>query len=280
MRLTTSQPFNKETFKAAFETRNAKEFLDLMFPVEWEAIKARIIETGVTMSQENTDWAPRISPVSPTMRYGKEEHISHVKSCIFRTHDFIHQLWGLPLPSAEFTEDDFYVYKRANMCGEVAVLTLTEFVFVPFIYDNYPEVQKFLKTRNAIPMLEGPLSGLSTERIAARLDGLLHKKIRPKWVREHQASMDFCDDYVPMLEKDRQLVNHNWKIMKETGFRAEGAPNARYSLDSDGLELTQWMITDFFHQMDTGKDIDKSLAEFNRQRRSTIEFPCGWNESC
>ena len=62
-----------DTFKKAFETRDIFEFMNLVFPPEWKPIIARIMESGVTMSETNCSWAPRWSKVPPTIRNGKTE---------------------------------------------------------------------------------------------------------------------------------------------------------------------------------------------------------------
>lgn len=268
----------EDAFNEAFHTRDIEHFMKLIFPPEWAAISARIIESGATMSPNICPWAPRWSPIPPTIRKGSSELATSVKSCIYRVHDCLHQLWGLPIPGPEFSEKDFFVYKRAQMCGEVAVLTMTEFVFCDRMREIHPELRELLNNRNALLMLDGPLAGRTVSQIAARLDTLLHKKLRPKWVREHINSIAFCDDYVPMLEWDRQAIDRNWALMVDNNWRPDGAPNARYSLETDGLELTAWMIDDFYHLMDTDSVVDKQLACFNRHRRAGIELPKGWNK--
>ena len=163
------------------------------------------------------------------------------------------------------------------MCGEVAVLTLTEFTFCEYLYNTFAEVRPLIRGRNAIPLLhEYPLQGRSPVQLAMRLDGLLHKKIRPQWVRTSPVATLFVDDYVPMLEADRQNLDRHWAAMKQAQWIPEQAPNSRYGRDLDGLELTIWMINDFFHLMDTDSHIDRGLREFNRQRRQTIVLPEGW----
>jgi hypothetical protein len=275
---------SEETFKEAFETRDIRRFLELVFPPEWSAISARILESGVTMSKELCPWAPRWTPVPPTVRKRRGSWPDYlpdletwVKSCIYRAHDCIHQLWGLPIPGPRFTTEDFYVYKRAQMCGEVAVLTLTEFVLCQRLQEIHPMIRDTLVKRNAIPMLEGPLRGRTVEQIAARLDTLLHKQLRPKWVRDDKASTAFCDDYIPMLEGDRRAIDHNWQLMKDNHWLPKRVPNARYNPHTDGLELTVWMIQDFFHLMDTDSVVDEPLANFNRERRAGLVLPDGWN---
>lgn len=264
-------------FLKAFDTRDLPTFLKLIFPKEWEAISARIIESGAEMAPEPEPWAPRWTRISPTVRKGRDQLGTAVKSCIYRAHDCLHQLWGLPIPSRYMNEEDFYLYKRAQMCGEVAVLTLTEFALVGSMAQRIPSLKPFLETRNAIMLLEGPLRGRSIVQVAARLDDLLHKMSRPRWVRESSMATDFVEDYVPMLEEDRRLIDYNWKLMKENDWYPTGLPNARYNPDLDGLELTTWMMEDFLHLLDTDPVVDEALAAFNRERRSHTKLPEGWN---
>lgn len=267
-----------DVFSEAFHTTGIENFLRLIFPREWQPIQSRILESGATFSQEGCPWAPRWSKIPLTVRYGTTELETHVKSCIYRAHDCLHQLWGLPHPDPDFTQEGFYVYKRSQMCGEVAVLTLTEFVLCPLLLKAHPEIKDTIVKRNALAMLEGPLRGRSIEQIAARLDTLLHKKLRPAWVRQHPEAMAFCDDYVPMLQFDRDCIDHNWKLMQAAKWSNSRIPNAPYSQELDGLELTQWMIRDFFHQMDTGAATDYALVVFNQSRREDLVLPEGWNE--
>jgi hypothetical protein len=268
----------EKIFHEAFNTRDIARFMELMFPPEWSALRARIIESGATMSKDLCDWAPRWSPVPPTVRGDADALEGRVRSCIYRMHDCLHNLWGLPIPGAEFSKADFYVYKRSQMCGEVAVLTLTEFAFCKSLLDRHPSLRDILWSRDALAMLDGPMRGRSLVQVAARLDGMLHKWAHPQWVREHAASLSFAAYYVPMLEHDRRAIDHNWELMKAAQWRPVGAPNARYSTDTDGLELTTWMIDDFQHLMDTDHVVDEELAAFNRGRRAGIVLPKGWNE--
>lgn len=110
-----------------------------------------------------------------------------------------------------------------------------------------------------------------------RLDDILHKKSRPKWLREHSESTAFADDYVPMLENDRENIDSNWKLMQSLNWFPVGAPNSRYNPNLDGLELTTWMIEDFLHLKDTDPVVDEGLRDFNRDRRRKIVIPDGWN---
>jgi hypothetical protein len=266
-------------FQKAFATRDLRTFMGLVFPPTWSSIAARIMESGASMAAEPVSWAPRWTRVSPTVRHGRTAEQTAIKSCLYRAHDCLHQLWGLPIPSASMDEDDFFLYKRAQMCGEVAVLTLAEFALAGSIAQRHPELKPFLDTRNALPMMDvgGPLHGRSIAQIAARLDDTLHKQSRPRWVRDSGCATRFCDDYVPMLEGDRALIDHNWKVMLRTHWRPSSLPNARYNPTLDGLELTLWMIEDFYHLLDTDPVVDEGLASFNRSRRDSTVLPEGWN---
>lgn len=266
---------NNHPMILASEAKDLESFLRLAFPHNWMGIAARIIETGAELSSEKCGWAPRWSKISPTIRNGKSDLETATKSVIFRVHDCLHQLWGLPHPG-DFSVDAFYYYKRAQMCGEVAVLTLTEFVYCNYLRLSYPELSEIIWKRNAIPLLEGPMQFKSVEQIAMRLDDLLHKKSRPKWVREDSIATAFVDDYVPMLERDRNQIDQNWAAMKAVGWLPEGAPKAKFGPTLDGLELTVWMIKDFEHLMSSSPEVDYSLAEFNRERRSKLILPEGW----
>lgn len=288
----------------AFHTSDIETFLDIAFPPEWKGIAARILESGATFHDgdpSEVKWAPRWSKIPLTKRYSTDGSVSitAMKSIIFRVHDCLHQLWGLPHPGEDYTEDDFYYYKRSQMCGEVAVLTLAEFSYAKWLYNNLPEsFQPWILSRNALPMMMGsrredaPLQGKSILQIAQRLDDLLHKRKNafdkdlcahdkfkpfPKWVRENIYAQKFVEDYVPMLQKDRSQIDKNWKVMKEAGFQPDNAPNVRYGRHMDGLELTSWMIQDFEHLKSTDPEVDKALMEFNRERRSKLVLPDGWD---
>lgn len=266
-----------DEFVQAFASTEIEKFLELIFPPEWGGIAARIVESGATFDTNMCAWAPRWSKIPPTVRRGSTELETAVKSCMFRVHDCLHQLWGLPLPSSRLDVDDFYEYKRAQMCGEVVVLTLTEFTFAEYWYQRRPDLRSFFYSRSALSMLHERLSGKTTIQIAQRMDALLHKQQIPRWAREHEASMRFIADYVPMLEMDRTNIDHNWKLMQDLKWRPVSAPNSRYSPHLDGLELTQWMLEDFFHLMQTDEEMDVGLRDFNRWRREPIVLPDGWN---
>lgn len=262
----------------AAETLHIEKFLRIVFPLEWQSVASRIVETGAMFAPDICAWAPRWSMIPHTKKNGKDSLEAAVKSCLYKAHDCIHQLWGLPIPSYEYTEEEYYNFKRASMCGEVAVLTLIEFSLAKHFVETWPETKPYIVKRCALSMLEGPLRGKSILEIAMRLDDILHKQRRPKWVRDHEAASKFADYYIPMLEDDRDGITWNWNVMKENRWLPNGAPNSRYSNDLDGLELTIWMIEDFYHLSKTDSCVDYSLTLFNQDRRSKIILPSGWGQ--
>lgn len=256
-----------------------EDFIHLAFPPTWRGIACRILETGATFSPEVCPWAPRWTEIPHTQKRGKTEFESDMKTIMFRMHDCLHQLWGLPYPGQNLTQEDFYYYKRGQMCGEVAVLTLTEFMYGKYLWDTYPDCRDFLDTRNAVPLLRGALAGKDLLQLGARLDDLLHKKSRPLWVRHSVIATAFCDDYVPMLECDRDMIDKAWTVFQnnpEFVQQLKQAPRDRYGRNLDGLELTLWMLSDFQHLLTTEPDIDVPLMTFNRERRAKIQIPKEW----
>lgn len=268
---------SSQCFIEAFHCRSVPYFLDYIFPPRWKAIGARILESGVSFNLEMKPWAAKWSNISPTVRFGNSELETAVKSCIFRVHDLLHQLWGLPIPTS-FSDEQCSFMKKANMCGEVAVLTLTEFEYCDYIYQNFEELRPLILSRNAIFMKQGPLKCLTTLQIAQRLDGILHKKVIPSWAKKHEPSLNFCNDYIPMLERDREDFEYNWNIMKNHNWIPKFLPNARYNPNLDGLELTSWMIDDFYHLLNTDENVDHELVTFNKMRRFKESLPKGWGE--
>tara|TARA_B100001094_G_scaffold9569_1_gene8553 strand:- start:171 stop:989 length:819 start_codon:yes stop_codon:yes gene_type:complete len=248
-------------------------FLELAFPPMWAGVAARIIETGATFAEGSCNWAPRWSQIPLTMRYGDSEEETAMKSVIFRVHDCLHQLWGLPDP-----KEGFSYYKKTQMAGEVAVLTLTEFVYAKWLYYSFPEFRQHLLGRHAIPMIMegGPLAHANYKQLATRLDSILHKKAVPTWVRDCESARLFRDDYLPMLETDRAEINVNWSSMARMHWNPKGASIARFGKHLDGLELTLWMIDDFEHLLNTDSAVDEPLKRFNVERRSEIVLPEGW----
>lgn len=265
-------------WQAAFETRDIETFLEMVFPPYWGGVAARILETGVEMTDEIVDWAPRWSAISPTVRGGdKDERVMWRKSVLYRAHDALHQIWGLPVPR-EFTSQERDYFIRVNMCGEVAVLSISEFLLAGYHYSIGSSLTRdVIWNRNAVPLISGgPLTGKSTLEIAGRLDGILHKKARPRWVRDDDAAARFCDDYVPMLEDDRTSIKRQWYLMIEQNWKPHDIPDVRPAMNLDGLELTRWMIEGFEHIIDTDTALDRALMQFNRERRRKIVLPKGW----
>jgi len=72
--------------KAAKET-DVEKFMRLMFPEEWSPIVARIVESGVELSTEMCEWAPRWSKIPFTIKSGSTELEGAFKTCMYKIHD-------------------------------------------------------------------------------------------------------------------------------------------------------------------------------------------------
>lgn len=118
------------------------------------------------------------------------------------------------------------------------------------------------------------------EDTASVLDQLLHLKVRPKWVTSNQFGRTFLDDYVPILQEDRENIDHNLWLLRNQADKSylEHMPNPCYGTHLDGRELTVWMIRYFHILLDTGERPDMSLAKFNSERRARINLPDTWND--
>jgi len=264
--------------KKAYECEDLQQFLYMVFPEEWTPLAARIIESGA-IYQETDKFAPRWSTIPFTKRNGKNLEETYFKSIIFRVHDCLHQLWGLPTPK-KFDQEEFYYFKRMWMCAEVAVLTITEFFYCQWLFDTQDHLRPLLIKRNTLLFKNTTdLKNKTMLQTAARLDELIHKKTIPKWVRDNPYGMIFVQDYVPMLEQDRINIDYNWDLLLKQVDKSylSKLPNQRYSKKLDGLELTTWMIEDFQHLLDTDDEIDFELAKFNTGRRNQVNLPETWN---
>ncbi len=262
----------------AYEAQSIETFLDHAFPAEFGGVAARILETGAGFSPTVAAWAPRWSGIPFTVRKQKEGGPAEkLATVLYRSHDCLHQLWGLPSIDASRVEDR-RAYKRTQMCGEVAVLTLTEFVLAAAWARHDAALAPVLAQRNALPLLQGPLVGLSTREIAARLDGVLHQRLGdpPAWVRENAVATAFVEDYGRMLEEDRRNIERCLGAMIDHDWKPPPGPIFRPMSNMDGLELTLWMVDDFFHLARTSTEMDRDLRLFNQARRAAIYFPPGW----
>jgi hypothetical protein len=284
-------PTRQINLRAAFEARDLRTFLAEVFPDEWQPVAARIVESGATFGPTDK-FAPRWSPIPPTVRRGATDEETWLKSTIFRVHDCLHQLWGLPKPRLFGVDDDAkigvadaerYYFKRVWMCTEVAVLTITEFFYCQWLYDTQPALRPLLTKRNTLLFKRtSPLHAKTLRETAGRLDELLHKRTRPSWVRNNVYAVRFVEDYVPMLAQDRTNIDHNWALLCAQHARGEvgyldDLPNQRYGRELDGRELTEWLVDDFAHLLNTDAGIDQSLARFNAQRRANVNLPDTWN---
>lgn len=271
--------------KRAFESRNVAEFMDLVFPSSWGGIKARILETGVMFEEGDPNeekFALGWSFIRPTMRLSKRENERETwfKSIIFRVHDVLHQLFSLFVPSRWDDEEELRHLKRMWMCAEVAVLTLTEFVWCQWLYDTQPHLREFLEHRNTLLFKNTTqLAEKTPKEIASVLDQLLHLKARPKWVTENPHGLEFLRDFVPMLQVDRVNIDYNFELLiaQRDKEYLKHMPRPCYGKELDGRELTVWMIKYFELMKNTGDTVDEELATFNRERRSKLNLPDGWN---
>lgn len=267
----------------AFNCTDIREFLKEVFPDEWAPLAARIIESGAVF-RDIKDFAPRWTDIPFTLRKGKSDSESYLKSMIFRVHDCLHQLWGLPVPKT-FDDKEYKYFKRMWMCAEVSVLTIVEFFYCKWLYDTQDHMKEFLLHRNTLLFKQTTsLKDATMLETAARLDHILHRAHGnpPSWVTENEYGRIFAADFIPMLAIDRLNIDHNWKLLVEQHKRGETSymnllPNQRYSNKLDGLELTTWMINDFQHLLKTDEKIDEELAKFNMKRRSNVKLPDTWN---
>jgi len=140
--------------KKAFLAETAEEFLFEAFPKKWSALVARIVETGAEFSatMDMNGFAPGWSLIPKTVRYSKTGNIeeTYFKSMIFRVHDFLHQLWGLPIPQNFDDGLEREYFKRLWTCAEMSVLTVVEFFYCQWLYDTQPHLRQFLIDRNTL----------------------------------------------------------------------------------------------------------------------------------
>jgi hypothetical protein len=272
--------------KKAFYAQTAEAFLLEAFPRHWGALVARIIETGAEFSQtmDMNGFAPGWSSIPETIRYSKSgnEEETYFKSMIFRVHDFMHQLWGLPVPHNLNDDKEREYFKRMWMCAEVSVLTVVEFFYCQWLFDTQPHLRQFLIARNTLLFKRTTeLRNKTMEQTALRLDQLLHKKTKPRWVMENKHGVEFLRDFVEMLEYDRVNIDHDWRLLRDqsdTSYLMD-LPNQSYSEHLDGVELTSWMIRHFEHLLDTSTRIDRGLQKFNCERRKNVKLPHDWNNA-
>ena len=268
---------NEQPVYNAFHSENLYDFMDSLFPYNWGGVKARIIETGVKLSKVPQPWLIGVSDINLTVKSGNTYIQTLVRSCLFTAHDCFHNLWGLPFID-NFSKNSLNIFKKAQMSGEVAVLCVTEFILAKQLQKKHPELTYIIGQRNAVPMISNGevLYQLSPRDLAGRLDEILHAKMNQLWVRESKTASAFFDDYVPMLQRDRDNIDENWDIMKRENFIPNGLPNVRYSKNMSGSQLTQWMIDDFMHLRSSDEHIDYDLAEFNHKRRAAMKVPSDW----
>lgn len=134
-------------FYMSFNSPDLKTFMDNLFPLNWKGVTARIIETGVKFSTDpNEPWLIGVSDIHKTKKVGTTFIESLIKSVLFTSHDCFHQLWGLPYID-NYDDKDFNFFKKAQMCGEIAVLTITEFILAKQLKKRCTELTNLIDKR-------------------------------------------------------------------------------------------------------------------------------------
>lgn len=260
----------------AFETDDIEAFLSLALPPSWKGVASRILESGGTMRAEPGPWCPGWTPVPLTLRGEGEDRPTQVaRSVMYRVHDCLHNLWPQPHPSR--TEEGRVAYKRVQMAGEVAVLTLTEFAYGQWLFDTYPELRDAIGPRVAVGLRKGLFRHLTLEQIAHRIADILHMGKEYAWARENPEVRAWVEYYGPMLAADRALVDRCWEAIDKGGWQPPAdAPSARTGMGLTGRETTAWMVQDFHHLIRSDAEPDWGLVQLNRARRASIQLPGSW----
>ena len=139
-----------------------------------------------------------------------------------------------------------------------------------------PEISPIILKRQAVNIMNNVFKNKTSNEIVSRIDTMLHKKFHESWMNNESVKL-FREYYIPMLELDRKNSENNFYIMKANNWRPVNAPNNRYNSELTGLEMTNWMMNDFHHQLNTDNVIDEGLMLFNRNRLEGIIIPDGWN---
>ncbi|MEM7155661.1 MAG: hypothetical protein AAF799_22620 [Myxococcota bacterium] len=260
----------------AFETDDIEEFLSLALPPAWKGVASRILESGVTLAASGGPWCPGWTPVPLTLRGEGEDLQTRVtRSVMYRVHDCLHNLW--PQPHPQRTEAGRIAYKRIQMAGEVAVLTLTEFGYGEWLFDTYPQLRPVVAPRVAVGLRKGLFRHLSLEQIAHRIADILHMGKEYAWARDNPEVQSWLDYYGPMLAADRALVDRCWAAIHAHDWQPPAdAPSARTGMELTGRETTAWMVQDFDHLVRSHAAPDWGLVRLNRARRADIQLPGQW----
>lgn len=274
---------------AAYNETDLETFMRMTFPPHWESLIPRILETGA-IYEETSKFAPRWSPIPFTRRFGSAGKETSLKSIIFRVHDCLHQLWGLPIPKIgddeKKNEKERISFKKMWMCAEMTVLTIIEFFYTQWLYDTQPYLREFLEKRNTLLFKHTTqLSNASMEETAIVLHQMLYEACDDidklsLWIRENEYAMIFYKDFSEMFRQDRKNIDCNWVLLmqQEDKKYLQNVPHQTYDKDLDGLQLTLWMIKHFNIMLGTGHDIDVGLMKYNQSRRQSVNLPDTWND--
>jgi hypothetical protein len=259
----------------AFETDDIEVFIAHALPPAWTGVAARILESGVTLTATPGPWCPGWTPVPLTLRgQGEDRWTQITRSVMYRVHDCLHNLWPQPHPTA----DGRRAYKRIQLAGEVAVLTITEFAYGEWLWDTFPVLRRVVEPRVAVGLRKGLFRHLTLEQIAHRAADILHMGKDYAWARESPEVQSWVDYYRPMLAADRAMADRCWAAIERTGWQPPpDAPNTRIGPDFTGRETTAWMIQDFEHHIRSHAAPDWGLVRLNRARRAGILLPEDWD---
>lgn len=265
-----------EAILRAFESTDIEEFLALALPPAWKGVASRILESGATLSPPGGPWCPGWTTVPLTLRGdGEDAQTRAVRSVMYRVHDCLHNLWPQPRPLR--SEKGRVAYKRVQMAGEVAVLTITEFSYGEWLFDTFPPLQRVIEPRVAVGLRKGLFRHLSLEQIAHRINDILHMGKDYAWAREDTDVRAWVEYYGPMLAADRALIDRCWLAINAHDWSPpDNAPSARTGMGLTGRETTSWMVRDFEHHVRSDADPDWGLVRLNRARRAEIQLPGEW----
>jgi len=161
-------------------------------------------------------------------------------------HDLFHQISPVEV-SGKYDEDSRVQFKKSSMCGEVAVLYLTEFRYAEALAEAKPEWEEDIRERKSLPLLDlmRRKGVLAWEDQVACLDNLLYGDSFFPFLQGEPEVKDFIEDYWSMFERDRGFLDHNWELLK--GDKWEPKRVISYDPTLNHLELTKHMVKIFLY---------------------------------
>jgi len=272
-----------ERFYYAYETDCILTFCNIMMGPSWSGIVARIMENGAQFNKHNKiDWLPGWSSISMTKKISKTNDSDEAifKSLVYRFHDIIHNIWVFPNLKITSPKDEF-LYKKIQMAGEVATLTITEFFWLSNLHREVPYKWKvFIEKRNAHKIYGVPIK----EEIIYDVGDYVSLMVGEGSIKgafSGTASEDFASDYFRMLEEDRSMIDENLSLIKMNNW----SPSAnkfyipsRYDYDISEKKLVRSMLRNFMKYFENKRtSFNNSLRFSNLNRRYAMNpFPSGW----